>query len=359
MLKNIQIEGFKSIRKLELDLKTINILIGANGVGKSNFISFLKLINIIFEQGLEQYSLKEGVDNLLYFGRKYTNEIVGYLEFDSGNAYSFELAPTSVGTLFIPIERSIYYNTSLQPEYKHLDTKNLRESYIKDSPRARDEYLRKHLESYKVYHFHDTGITSPLRSRANINDNKLLRENGSNLPSYLYYLMQVFPKAFKRIEKTVASTAPFFKEFQLRPMALDPDYILLEWIEKDHEEMYFNATHLSDGSLRFIALATLLMQPNLPKVIIIDEPELGLHPSAINKLAGMIKSAAARGCQIIVSTQSVTLLNDFEPEDIVTVDREDNQSVFRRLDKLALSNWMEDYSLGELWTKSVIRGQAL
>jgi predicted ATPase len=123
--------------------------------------------------------------------------------------------------------------------------------------------------------------------------------------------------------------------------------------------MYFNANHLSDGSLRFIALVTLLMQPKLPKVIIIDEPELGLHPTAINKLSGLIKSAAEKDCQMIVSTQSVTLLNNFEAEDVITVDKEDNQSVFRRLNKEVLSNWINDYSIGELWTKSVIKGQPL
>ena len=134
---------------------------------------------------------------------------------------------------------------------------------------------------------------------------------------------------------------------------------MLEWTEKEHPETYFNANHLSDGSLRFIALVTLLMQPELPKVVIVDEPELGLHPSAINKLSGLIKSAAAKNCQIIVSTQSVTLLNNFDADDIITVDKEDNQSVFRRLDKELLSNWMDDYSIGELWTKSVIKGQTL
>jgi predicted ATPase len=356
MLQNIKIEGFKSIKTLDLKLSPINILIGSNGVGKSNFISFLKAVNNIYEQRLQQYSLKSGVGNLLYYGRKNTNEIKGYLDFGN-NAYEFTLLPTDEDTLFIGREDSILnYETTYN---KSLYNANIKESLIKDKFNFRDKYLSDHLESYKIYHFHDTSSSAPLRSKANTNDNRSLKEDGGNLPAYLYYLQEKHPLNFKRIEKIIQSVIPFFDRFNLSPAFLDEERILLEWTEKDHSEMYFNANHLSDGSLRFIALVTLLMQPKLPKVIIIDEPELGLHPTAINKLSGLIKSAAEKDCQMIVSTQSVTLLNNFEAEDVITVDKEDNQSVFRRLNKEVLSNWINDYSIGELWTKSVIKGQPL
>lgn len=273
------------------------------------------------------------------------------------NAYSFKLLPSDEGILFIGREESILNN---QIKYnKVFYSENIKESLIKGSTTMRDRYLSEHLESYKIYHFHDTSNSAPLRSKANINDNRALKEDGGNLPAYLYYLQEKHPMNFKRIEKIIQSAVPFFERFDLEPLFLDEDKIELVWKEKDYTETYFNASHLSDGSLRFIALVTLLMQPKLPKVIIIDEPELGLHPIAINKLSGLIKSAAAKDCQIIVSTQSVTLLNNFEAEDIITVDKENNQSVFRRLDKGLLSNWINDYSIGELWTKSVIKGQPL
>jgi predicted ATPase len=356
MLQNITVEGFKSIKKMNLKLSPINILIGTNGVGKSNFISFFRLVNNIYEQRLQQYSLKSGVDNLLYYGRKNTSEIKGYLDFGN-NAYEFYLLPSDEGTLFVGREDSILnYTTSYNKSIYH---ENIKESQIKDKYSYRDAYLCEQLESYKIYHFHDTSSTAPLRSKANTNDNRSLREDGGNLPAYLYYLQEKHPMNFKRIEKIIQSVVPFFDGFSLSPTFLDEEKILLEWTEQEHPETYFNANHLSDGSLRFIALVTLLMQPKLPKVIIIDEPELGLHPTAINKLSGLIKSAAEKDCQIIVSTQSVTLLNNFEAEDIITVDKEDNQSVFRRLDKGVLSNWINDYSIGELWTKSIIKGQPL
>ncbi len=355
MLTNIKIEGYKSIKNLDLKLSPINILIGSNGVGKSNFISFFKLVNNIYEQRLQAYSLKSGVDNLLHYGRKQTQKIKGYLDFDS-NAYSFNLEPTEEGTFFLSIEESIYHNA---PRNKSFTNTNIKESGIKNSNTERDKYLRDFLESYKIYHFHDTSSSAPLRSESNINDNRILKENGGNLAAYLYFLQEKHPKNFKRIEKTIQSIVPFFERFNLAPFVLDESKIKLQWNEIDHPDTYFDSTHLSDGSLRFIALTTLLMQPNLPKVIIIDEPELGLHPTAINKLASLIKSAAERECQIIVSTQSVNLLNNFEPEDIITVDKVGNQSVFNRINSVSLKNWLHDYSLGELWTKSIIKGQPL
>lgn len=132
-------------------------------------------------------------------------------------------------------------------------------------------------------------------------------------------------------------------------------FISLEWEEKD-SDMYLDATNLSDGTLRFIALATLLLQPNLPHTIIIDEPELGLHPAAINKLGALIKRASAKN-QLIIATQSIELINNFSIDDLIIVERNNNQSTFSRLNEEDFSNWREEYSVGELWEKNVIGGR--
>jgi predicted ATPase len=157
------------------------------------------------------------------------------------------------------------------------------------------------------------------------------------------------------IEYTISSVAPFFEKFDLEPDSKNPDVIFLNWLEKGSDE-YFNAHHLSDGTLRFIALTTLLLQPVLPSTIILDEPELGLHPFAISKLAGMIKKAAVQS-QIIIATQSVNLVNEFSADDIIVANREDNQTVFKRQSEESLKTWLEDYSIGELWEKNVIGGR--
>jgi predicted ATPase len=233
---------------------------------------------------------------------------------------------------------------------------NTAEAVIKTSGLAIsnvDDYLK----SFRIYHFHDTSDNAPLRSSSLVDDNKYLKENGSNLASYLYFLKLKHPKNYQRIEKTIESIVPSFERFELEPNRLQSYSIALEWIEKTNPEIYFNASHLSDGSLRFIALVTLLQQPTLPHTIIIDEPELGLHPVAINKLTGLIKSASERSCQVIISTQSINLVNNFLPEDIITVDRKDGSSIFNRLVSTELTEWLEDYSVGELWSKSIIKGQ--
>lgn len=338
---------------MDLELRPINILIGSNGVGKTNFVSFFKLVNNIYEQRLQQYSMQCGIDSMLHYGQKYTDEITGYLEFGA-NSYKFTLCPKEGRSLFIAYEASIYSGrTDIYPQT------NILESHIKESDFKRDEWLREYLESYKIYHFHDTSTGSPLRTAANINDNRFLKTDGGNLPAFLYMLQQNYPKNLKRIELVVKSVMPYFERFNLSPSSLDLSKIFLEWNEMNNHEKYFGANDFSDGSIRFIALSTLLLQPILPSVIIIDEPELGLHPIAITKLSGLIKSAALRGCQIIISTQSVNLINNFEAEDIITVDRSDNQSVFNRLNAGELSKWLEDYSLGDLWTKSIINGQPI
>lgn len=353
MLQNIKIEGFKSIKTLDLKLSSINILIGSNGVGKSNFISFFKLVNNIYEQRLQQYSLKSGVDNLLHYGRKNTDEIKGYLDFGN-NAYQFNLLPSDEGSLFIGREDSLL---NYQTQYnKTFYQENKKESLIKDSNTTRDKYLRDHLESYKIYHFHDTSSSAPLRLFANLSDNRILREEGENLPAFLYYLQEKHPKHLKIIEMVIQSVFPFFDRFDLAPFFLDENKIELEWYEKEHPEHPFYARHFSDGTLRFIALATLLLQPNLPSTIILDEPELGLHPFAIAKLAGMIKKASVQS-QIIIATQSVNLINEFSADDIIVANRKDNQTVFKRQSEESLKSWLEEYSIGELWEKNIIGGR--
>ena len=359
MIDKIEIRGYKSIKELVLELKPVNLLIGSNGVGKSNFISFFKFLNTIYEQRLEMYSLKYGADDILYFGRKTTDQLDAYIAFDDMNAYGVVLHPTNDNKLTIHAEYT-YFNKSIYGSSSWKETlinASSREAQIKNKQSAISKYVRGYLESFKIYHFHDTSENAPLRTSSDIIDHQFLRDNGSNLPSFLFYLKQKHKTSFRRIEKAVQSIAPFFEQFQLQPQRLNEQKISLEWTEINHPDRYFNASHLSDGTLRFIALATLLLQPNPPEVMIIDEPELGLHPVAINKVAGMLRSAEGKKCQILISTQSVSLVNNFFPEEIITVDRHIDESSFARLESTKLQQWLDEYSVGDLWSKSIIKGQ--
>lgn len=352
MIESIYISGYKSIREMDLQLKPINILIGANGSGKSNFISYFKLVDSIQEQRLHNYTMKNNAEDLVYFGTKHTQEIHSSIVCNDSQ-YSFCLQPRANGSMFIAEEK---YSNGKEKGKMSFYT-NLDESRILDSITPVSPQLKNHLKGFKTYHFHDTSETSTMRLKSQIDDNHGLSKDGGNLASILYLLKETNPLVFKRIEMVIRSVMPYFEKFILTPSPLDPTKIAMQWSDKNSPDKYFSAKDLSDGSIRFIALATLLMQPSLPELIIIDEPELGLHPHAISKLAGLIRSASQRNCQIIIASQSADLISNFEATEIITVDKKDGASIFSHLNEKELSKWLEDYSLGELWSKSIINGQ--
>jgi predicted ATPase len=211
------------------------------------------------------------------------------------------------------------------------------------------------LRSFAVYHFHDTSGTASVKHTGDLDDNYLLRPDGANLAALLYRLREKNPGDYSNIVDAIRLVFPFFDDFMLEPSRLNADRIRLEWRERG-SDTYFNASALSDGTLRFICLATLLLQPDLPSTILLDEPELGLHPYAITILAELLRGAATK-TQVIASTQSVGLVNQFEPEDVIVVEREDQQSVFRHLDRADMESWLDDYGLGDLWEKNIIGGR--
>ncbi|MDQ5929340.1 MAG: hypothetical protein QG594_1119 [Bacteroidota bacterium] len=359
MIDYLEIKGYKSIKNLKLELKPINILIGSNGVGKSNFISFFKLINAIFNERLQKFILEENADSLLYFGRKKTDFLYGKLIFDNqkgnNNGYYFNLAQTKEGGLFFEKEASGYNVLRDNNTLNYYNQYNLQESNIQKSENYRNLYLGKYLKNIQAFHFHDTSASSYLRRSCDINDNLYLKQDGRNLAAFLYLLKIKHSKIFNRIEKTIQLVAPYIDKFILEPSKLNDHEVSLRWIDKGDSESNFSAYQLSDGTLRFIALATLLLQPTPPSVIIIDEPELGLHPFAINILCGMIQVASSKA-QIIVATQSPGLISNFKPEDIVVIDRsiKENQTVFNRLNSDDLNVWLEEFSLGDLWERNIL-----
>lgn len=362
MIERIKISNYKSIRHAQIDLTMLNILIGPNGAGKSNFITFFDLTRHMLEQRLSSYLLEHGgIDSMLYRGRKVSDSISALIDFENRNAFVFKLKPTQGPKAYIEYTKDYFNNRSLSDKrYEdnwngHTWDVNVEESAILTKPQWRAEYIRSFLRSFTVYHFHDTSLTSPMRQLSRVGDNEYLRHDGSNLAAFLYKLKNSDPKRFNLIEGTIRTIAPYFKEFKLTPNKIMEGFIGLEWEERD-SDMYLDASNFSDGTLRFIALATLLLQPDLPKTIIIDEPELGLHPAAMVKLSAMIKSVSSQ-TQIIIATQSIGLINHFSINDLIVVGRNDNQSVFNRLDEDDFSQWLEEYSVGELWEKNIIGGR--
>ncbi len=362
MIEQIEIYNYKSIREAIIPFGKINVLIGANGAGKSNLISFFDLTRHLLEQRLNPYLLQHGgIDSMLYHGRKMSNYILGLIDFNNRNTIEFKLRPTQGPNAYIEYTKD-YFNKDkvenknyLESWHQHIWDTNVTESAILNRPQWRAGYIRDFLKSFTIYHFHDTSLTSPMRRAAKVGDNDHLRNDGSNLAPFLYRLKTTNLNAFNFIEGTIRSVAPYFKCFRLIPDRNMEGYISLEW-EETNSDMYLDANNFSDGTLRFIALATLLLQPEPPETIIIDEPELGLHPAAIVKLAALVRRASFKA-QIILATQSSNVVDCFSPEDIIVVSRRNGQSVFDRLDKDRYSAWLSDYTLGEIWKKNIIGGQ--
>lgn len=361
-LHELHVQGFKSIRDQKLEFGPLNVFIGGNGAGKSNLIGVFHFLHRVAKQQLQTYTGEAGGANaILHFGRRRTESLRLRTEFRDGtnaNIYEFELKPTGEDRFIFEQEVTYYWDLSRYSDklpYSDEGWTGHTEAQVAGSNKRIARYIRGHLDSYRIYHFHDTSASAPVKQTCDVADNRFLRADASNLAAFLYWLQEKQAVHYRNIEDTVRQVAPFFYRFKLAPSALNPEKIRLEWEEKG-SDTYFSAASLSDGTLRFICLSTLLLQPNLPSLILIDEPELGLHPAAIQVLAGLLQSAATR-TQLIVATQSVTLINQLQPEQVWIVDREEGQSVFRHLKEANMSSWLEDYGLGELWEKNILGGR--
>ena len=347
-MNNIKVKGYKSFRDLSIKLGRINLLIGANGAGKSNFLSLFELLNNVYDQRLSLYiSQIGGVDKVLHQGRKITERIEITVS-EKNNSYSVSMLESD-GRLIIEHEKLYYFSNST-------DITNFKdEAQLKTyNGMKRGEYIKEYISQIRKFHFHDTGKRSPFTSDCDIkNDSYTLYDNGSNIAAILYRIREEHPIVYKRIILVIQSIAPYFHDFYLEPT--EAGKIRLQWQDK-YSTMIYGPSDLSDGTIRFIALATLFMQPKLPKVIIIDEPELGLHPKAIEKLAGLIKSAAQRNTQIVAATQSAELISNFTFKDVLTVNQSDGHTCIQNLNANELEQWIDEYTLGDLWKQNIIKG---
>jgi len=348
-LDHIRIAGFKSIRDQEVELRPLNVLIGANGSGKSNFIGVFRLLHEIVSGRLQLHVARNGgAEQILHYGRKVTGMLDLDLRFGPVG-YFCELTPTLNDSLVFAHEIVSTWESEDTYEQEILGTGH------KETALEPTGQMAAVLRGWQVYHFQDTSDTARVKQTGDLHDNSYLRPDAGNLAAFLYRLRETQPDAYRNINDIVGMAAPFFGSFNLQPDRLSPDKIRLEWQEHG-SDAYFDAHSFSDGTLRFICLATLLLQPELPSTVLLDEPELGLHPYAITVLADLLRSAATRA-QVVVSTQSVTLVNQLSPEDVLIVDRADGASVFRRLTQEEIATWLDDYALGELWEKNVLGGR--
>lgn len=365
-LARLALRGYKSIRELEnFEPRDLNVLIGANGVGKSNLLSFFRMLSFIFSKtggALGSFVGQSGnAHRLLFDGPEVTPALAVNLDFEGRQGryeYNFELTYSAADNLTYDSEK--FRHTPVGDETERAPWAELGSGHreprleVAASGSGTARLLVQFLRRIKVFQFHNTSFTSRFRQTAKLTERNYLREDGGNLAAFLLNMRESFPEHYLRLVRNIGLVLPFFADFELEP---EGDYILLRWKENGSDEI-FDASQASDGTLRLWALLALLLQPadRLPDIIFLDEPELGLHPQAIGLVGGLVQEAATR-VQIFIATQSPALLDHFEPRDIVVVDRKGRESTFRRLESHELDQWLESYSLSELWEKNIFGGR--
>ena len=367
-IDTISVEGYKSFARIDqFALHNLNVLIGANGAGKSNFLSLFRMLTALSQGNLQTFVKSQGgPDALLHGGRKRSAQLGVELKFkpngDIVNGYAVTLAPTLDNRLqFLKEEPWIIGPRTGGRHAKRypLGTAHEEARVTADRLNPVSGYVAHWMKSWQQFHFHDTSDGAAVKRPHPSNDNLRLKTQADNLAAYLYHLRQLphEESAYRRIVDTIKLAAPFFGGFVARDPV--PELVELEWFEQTDPDTPFRAHTLSDGTLRFICLTTLLLQPPhlLPDTLLIDEPELGLHPFAINLLADMLKDVSQTK-QLIVSTQSVELLNALEPQHVVVAQRVNGATTLERLDPALLQGWLDDYQdLGELWKRNVLGGR--
>lgn len=391
-IDSVRIRGFRSLADVELSgLSNATVLIGANGSGKSNFIRFFEMLRWMlrrqFGEFVERYG---GADDQLYGGNTTTGRIQGEVAvgsdlFDDLFVYQFALSYAQPDRLIFTeeslgarseglrekiglfpiggdgrreaeiVEAAQSVNPPDQIAQQVDPTAEQIERAIQQLKQSYAKVILRLLQSCSVYQFHDTSDSSNFKKRWDAEDNNTLHTHGGNLAAVLYRLEHEDIKRFEMICRHISRILPVFDRFQI-----EESYgkVSLRWKAKGMDKT-FGAHLTSDGSLRFFALVTLLNLPPemLPGILLLDEPELGLHPAAIALVGGMIKTLAEKK-QVIVATQSPLLVDAFDLDEIVVVELRDGQTQFKRLDPDAYRVWLDDnFTTGELWQKNLLGGR--
>lgn len=362
-LKSLSLSGFKTYREIsDLEFGPVTVLVGGNGSGKSNLLSFFELLRrMMSPPGELQLAVSEagGAGRLLHDGPKATTSIQARmaLEIDSEAVlYGFSLIDTANDSFRLRDEewKSTKRGAKSSGRESRLHQEHMFIGILPD-----DETPFRICDLFRqsgVHQFHDTSAASGLRRKSSVGDSVHLHRDGSNLAAFLHRLSEggdEARRAFARIQETLRLVLPFFAEFILLP---EHDSILLRWREVGSEQV-FSASQASDGMLRLMALVTLLCQPpeTLPPLLILDEPELGLHPEAIALVAALVRQAS-QDCQVIVATQSVPFVDEFSLDEIVVVGRSGRESTLTRPKAAEYAEWIEEYSTGEIWRKNLVGG---
>ena len=368
-IESVRIKGFRSLADMEIKgmSRGATVLIGANGSGKSNLLRFLEMMGWMLDlRRLREYIARHGgADDQLFGGRRTTSGIEAQVDVrttDGQVEYGFALECTD-GDRFVFAKEAYRVAKSGQATdmpWGQIDDTRYREARVSERTNGdgpRPEAARALVELFRrcpIYQFHDTSFDSRMKVSWDTADSGRLRGDGANLAPVLSLLERKDKPRFEMICRYIGLAVPVFSRFQI-----EEEYgkVQLRWKHKDMDKT-MGAHMTSDGMLRFFALVTLLNLPPemLPSVLLLDEPELGLHPAAITLIGAMIDTVAMDR-QVIAATQSPLLVDNFRLDEIIVLELEKGRTTVRRFDESEYGQWLDEYSTGELWQKNVLGGR--
>ena len=368
VIESVRIKGFRSFADMELEnLPQMTVLVGANGSGKSNLIQFFEMMGWMLDMhSLRTYVARRGgADDHLFGGRKITSSVKAEIAVRTGEGradYRFELAYTD-DDRFVFTEEAYRFTATGQPAdapWKRIDGSDHREAKITDKTTGdgvRPRTARALVDLFRrcpIYQFHDTSFDSRMKISSDATDAGRLRGDGANLAAVLLLLERKDRPRLDLICQYIGLAVPGFDRFQIEEQY---GKVLLRWKIKGMDKTV-GAHQTSDGTLRFVTLVTLLNLPAhlLPDVLLLDEPELGLHPAAITVIGSMIDTVAMDR-QAIVATQSPQLVDNFRLDEIVVLEPGEDRTTVRRFTEAEYAHWLDEYSTGELWMKNVLGGR--
>jgi predicted ATPase len=377
----LKVSGFRRLSDLNIKLRPLNVLIGANGVGKSSFLDVIDLLAASAGGNLQSTITNlGGMPSLLTADGK-TNGLSFTLWMDQENAspleYELRLVSETVGYLIAHEHLIQQQNLSLPGPLKYIDVNGPSVRYSRDGTLAAPNWEYKAQESAlsqvprtypeaegfrrlladvsEVYHGLDVSVRSPVRTPQTLSPAKTPGIDGEELVSCLFTIRETARERFDAIEDALRAAFPAFERLDFPPVAAGR--LTLTWREHGLASAFY-ASELSEGTLRFLWLATLLQSPGLPNVTLIDETEVSLHPEMLRLLADLMREASAR-TQLIVATHSDRLVRFLEPKELIICDRNENGGMTARwADDLDLGAWLEEYTLDQLWSNGVLGGRS-
>ena len=385
--ERIHIQGFRRLFDVDIKLNPLNVLIGANGSGKTSILDVFSLLansasGKLNESLSEQNGIDANLSNLAaanagksqFMSFELAMHVPSYKPIEyrlaiSPQGASYKIAdellsqyggrPEPFKHIVAHHDNVVYYEWKLskkglvRPNWEY----NPKESALSQVPKMfrEPEDFRKRLASSTHYHVLDVSRRAPIRLPQQMRDATLPGHDGEDLVSCLFTLRETDPDRFELIEATLRAGFPSFERLNFPPVAAGT--LAMTW--KDRNSKYpFYMHQLSEGTLRFLWLVTLLHSPGLTEVTMIDEPEVSLHPELLSLLADLLRDASNR-TQLIVATHADRLVRFLQPSEILTINTNDEgASEVICADELDLENWLKEYSMDEVWRMGRIGGRA-